>query len=735
MLASEMPDTFATDSVAPNPYVRLGFISGHGGLFDESPPDFLQGPPSLVRGSTDTDGDGLPDFSDNDYVDPNNTPGLPGKNVPGVFQRRYVFPASAMDFPTSPLAGVTDIGNDGDAGGWNDAYMFGFVFNGNWALNQSASFIIDNMKFVDRNPVKDGDFNNDGKIDRADWQILVSHLNGPGPYTFAQGDIGSVDASSELSVSPGLVDFQDVVRFKQLWDAHNGAGSFSAQIGGVPEPSTIVLMVLGLLAVAGCNKRLAPRVIGLLAAVLVAASSGVASAQLTNTSLFSFEPPPDPNPQQWAVAGDAASAVGINAPTVNFTSSVGATDGTRSMTVAQSTSGFSWDAQVGIFGGTNLPVQTAALAAALDNGADLYALEFDVTYKQTEIPFGPSFVNMSMRLNTGAITDQVDNLAVGGDGSGNVPNATIHVSVPLTSSAVNTSDGSLSVPTTSAGAGFYNLGFAFNHDGLASNSPPAITAHIDNIRLIQKFAAPLLTLEINATTGAATIKKVANPLEQPSPIGDRATINYYEIRSTAVPNAADGNADGTVNAADYTVWRDHLGQTVPAGTLGDYDGNGTVQTADFNLWKASFGQGAGATSLNPAGWNSLDTQNIDAVDDRGGVDAGSVAGDSALEGWDKSGTPSSSVLSEAFLLGSSTRTDGQQYSVGNIYTPGAPHNITFFYQETGRVGALRQGLVTYVGPGAGSAVPEPGTLTLSVMAMATLGAVYRRRQTSPGLCA
>src|SRR5262249_13861756 len=151
------------------------------------------------------------------------------------------------------------------------------------------------------------------------------------------------------------------------------------------------------------------------------------------------------------------------------------------------------------------------------------------------------------------------------------------------------------------------------------------------------------------------------------------------------------------------VWRDHLGQAVTAGTNGDYDGNGTVQPADYTVWKNNFGQGAGATSLNPASWNSLDTQNVDAVDDRGGVDAGTVAGDSALEGWDKSGTPSSAVLSEAFLLGSSTRNDGQFYDLGNIYTPGAPHNISFLYRDPARAGALRTGFVTYVNSGAGSA--------------------------------
>ena len=392
-------------------------------------------------------------------------------------------------------------------------------------------------------------------------------------------------------------------------------------------------MLLGLVTAAIWKKRLPPRVIGLLAAIVVAASTSIASAQLSDVTLFDFETPPDPNPQQWIVATDAATATGINAPTVNFTSSVGATHGTLAMTVTQSTTAFSWDAAVSIFGGSNLPDQTAALGAALDYGASFYALDFDVTYKQSEIPFGPSFVNMSMRLNAGSITDQVDNLALG-DGAGNIPDQTIHVSVPLSNVPVNTGDTVLSVPDTAAGAGFYNIEFAFNHDGLSSNVPPAITAHIDNIRIKQTAFAPILTLEVNTVTGDAKIKKITAGNAGPGP----ATFDYYEVHS----NAADYNGNGIVDAADYTIWRDHLGQSVTPGTNGDSNGDGTVNDADYAVWKSLYGQsGTGATtSLNPAAWSSLDTQNIDAVDDRGGADAGTVAGDSALEGWDKSGAPS-----------------------------------------------------------------------------------------------
>jgi hypothetical protein len=64
---------------------------------------------------------------------------------------------------------------------------------------------------------------------------------------------------------------------------------------------------------------------------------------------------------------------------------------------------------------------------------------------------------------------------------------------------------------------------------------------------------------------------------------------------TAEPLAGDYNLDGVVDAADYTVWRDHLGAT--NFTLPNEGGvsPGVVDAADYNFWKSRFGMsGAGA---------------------------------------------------------------------------------------------------------------------------------------------
>ncbi len=66
---------------------------------------------------------------------------------------------------------------------------------------------------------------------------------------------------------------------------------------------------------------------------------------------------------------------------------------------------------------------------------------------------------------------------------------------------------------------------------------------------------------------------------------------------TTLPQGLPGdfNADGAVDAADYTVWRDNLGGDDSA-LNGNGVGSGTVVTADYALWRSNYG----ATGAPPA---------------------------------------------------------------------------------------------------------------------------------------
>ncbi len=72
------------------------------------------------------------------------------------------------------------------------------------------------------------------------------------------------------------------------------------------------------------------------------------------------------------------------------------------------------------------------------------------------------------------------------------------------------------------------------------------------------------------------------------------------------PNYSNGdyNNDGIVDAADYTYWRNRIGQHVNLGTGADGDLSGVIDAGDYDIWKANFGKlvpnvppGAGAGSV------------------------------------------------------------------------------------------------------------------------------------------
>ena len=89
-------------------------------------------------------------------------------------------------------------------------------------------------------------------------------------------------------------------------------------------------------------------------------------------------------------------------------------------------------------------------------------------------------------------------------------------------------------------------------------------------------------------------------------LGDAATAGTHDLSDMFVPNtipttvwpAGDYNHNGVVDTADYTVWRDTLGQT-GEGLPADGNGNGSIDSADYDVWKMHFGEtigGGGASN-------------------------------------------------------------------------------------------------------------------------------------------
>jgi hypothetical protein len=86
-------------------------------------------------------------------------------------------------------------------------------------------------------------------------------------------------------------------------------------------------------------------------------------------------------------------------------------------------------------------------------------------------------------------------------------------------------------------------------------------------------------------------------------LGDAASPGTLDLADmfvdSAIPNTlpivGDYNHDRVVDASDYTVWRDELGQT-GYGLAADGDLNGIVDAADYDVWKSAFGTGGGGSA-------------------------------------------------------------------------------------------------------------------------------------------
>ena len=74
-------------------------------------------------------------------------------------------------------------------------------------------------------------------------------------------------------------------------------------------------------------------------------------------------------------------------------------------------------------------------------------------------------------------------------------------------------------------------------------------------------------------------------------------IDKFGLNITLVtePLAGDYNGNGTVDAADYVVWRNTRGSTTNLSA--DGNGNNVVDSGDYTAWRARFGQSAGSGAL------------------------------------------------------------------------------------------------------------------------------------------
>ncbi|MCA9239072.1 MAG: hypothetical protein KDA37_02680, partial [Planctomycetales bacterium] len=109
------------------------------------------------------------------------------------------------------------------------------------------------------------------------------------------------------------------------------------------------------------------------------------------------------------------------------------------------------------------------------------------------------------------------------------------------------------------------------------------------------------TMTLNPGSLGATNQNYLGKSQYSDPYLD-GTLDDFRIYNRALsaaellgmsdpPNVpGDYNRDNTVNAADYTVYRDALGTAAPAFSSADGNGNGRIDREDYSVWALNYGQ-------------------------------------------------------------------------------------------------------------------------------------------------
>ncbi len=186
----------------------------------------------------------------------------------------------------------------------------------------------------------------------------------------------------------------------------------------------------------------------------------------------------------------------------------------------------------------------------------------------------------------------------GGEGEYGLAQTLIETLQPYTTYTLQVDIGNIASGTSSGGQ-FFNLdGFSgYRVDLLGGNEVIAQ----DNNSLFGSIAEGEFVLSTFTFSTGADHPRLGEPLgirlvniNEVDPTAPNADleVDFDNVRlSTAPAVVGDYNFNGTVDAADYTIWRDTLNQTGD-GLAADGNNDGTVNQADHTFWANRFGNTA-----------------------------------------------------------------------------------------------------------------------------------------------
>ena len=487
-----------------------------------------------------------------------------------------------------------------------------------------------------------GDFNGIGGIDVTDFGILLNNLNKTLNVTTNAEAYLLGDMTGDRAVN-----YSDFRAFKNTYDAMFGEGAF-AVMAGVPEPTSAALLGIGLVVLGirrSWSRSKTVRTAGpLLACCLIMVISHSASAQLTyvdasisggtaNTTPTTAFAATNADDNLWGPRSGFASGGTI------FQSGDG--DGEDAPEIMTTLGGLSpsslykvyvhfwdgsggppdWNIRAGFSSGNTKLF--ANPADAPDIGAQDAILASTLTYATPPTVFAEAdrtmyagVVGNTLSNASGQIKVFIDDLpsTIG------VNNRTWYDGLSFERAAVltlrvNTTTGVVSIRNPQStvlemdyyeirsplgslnSGGWASLDSSEGNDPVGTGWDPAPNSNSNNVSEVNLTGIRSFSQSDSVSLGNAFSPGGMQDLTFLYGAPGAAVLEEGFVEYVSGGLLGDYNGNGKVDAADYTVWRDTLGQNVPMGTGADGDGSGSIGPGDYTVWKANFGMGSGGGSL------------------------------------------------------------------------------------------------------------------------------------------